>query len=195
MNADDAPVCGPVLVVGGTGMLAGVVGGLVREGLTAVVVSRKPPGPGAFGDLGTAGGRLLPVSADYTDPLGFAAALRRVAARTGPFRQAVLWVHAHGRPHAYAAVAAALADGASVLEVLGSAAAAPTAPAPRPPEALGRARHRAVVLGFTGPGAHTRWLDHGEISGGVLAALRTPQSDDGPYVVGRVRPWEDRPSA
>ncbi|MFF2193520.1 hypothetical protein [Streptomyces sp. NPDC058157] len=192
MHTDDASRSGPVLVVGGTGMLAGTVGGLVRAGLTVVVVARKPAGPGAFGDLGTGGGRLLTVAADYTRPLPFAAALRRVAARTGPFRQAVLWVHAHGRPHAYAAVADTLAEGASVLEVLGSGAAAPTAPAPSRPGALVRARYHAVVLGFTGREPHTRWLDHGEISAGVLAALRAP-AGDGPYVVGRVRPWEDRP--
>ncbi|MEU3404579.1 hypothetical protein ABZ766_11600 [Streptomyces sp. NPDC006670] len=192
MHTEDASAPGPVLVVGGTGMLAGMVGELVRTGLTAAVVARRPPGPGAFGDLGPGAGRLLPVAADYTEPLRFAAALRRVAARTGPFRQAVLWVHAHGRPHAYAAVAATLAQGASVFDVLGSGAAAPTAPAPRRPEALGRARYHPVVLGFTGQGAHTRWLNHGEISGGVLAALRAP-AGAGPYVVGRVRPWEDRP--
>ncbi|MEU6894694.1 hypothetical protein ABZ934_23350 [Streptomyces sp. NPDC046557] len=38
---------GPVLVVGGTGMLAGVVSGLLRQGLTTAVVSRRPRGPAA----------------------------------------------------------------------------------------------------------------------------------------------------
>lgn len=194
MNVTEPTLRSPVLVVGGTGMLAGVVGGLVREGHTTVVVSRRPPAPAVFGSHGTAGGVLIPVSADYTEPARFARALRRTAARTGPFRQAVLWVHAQGRPHAYAAVADTLAQDASVIEVVGSGALAPTAPPPRPPEALGRTRHRVVVLGFTGTGPHTRWLDHGEISEGVLAALRAPE-DDRPRVVGRVRPWEHRPSA
>ncbi|ATZ29678.1 hypothetical protein ACFZBM_38250 [Streptomyces lavendulae] len=195
MDVTEPAVASPVLVVGGTGMLAGVVGALVREGLTTVVVSRNPPAPAAFGSLGTAGGVLIPVGADYTEPERFARTLRRAAARTGPFRQAVLWVHAEGRPHAYAAVADTLAQDASVIEVVGSGALAPTAPPPRPPEAFDRrTRHRTVVLGFTGDGPHTRWLDHGEIGTGVLAALRAPEGDR-LRVVGRVRPWEDRPSA
>ncbi|MFD9574146.1 hypothetical protein ACFWBI_30490 [Streptomyces sp. NPDC059982] len=57
---------------------------------------------------------------------------------------------------------------------------------------LSRTRHRSVILGFTGHGSDTRWLNHEEISEGVLAALRSPQ-DGGLHVVGRVRPWEDRP--
>ncbi|GLX40788.1 Rossmann-fold NAD(P)-binding domain-containing protein [Streptomyces lavendulae] len=195
MDVTESAVASPVLVVGGTGMLAAVVGALVREGLTTVVVSRNPPAPAAFGTPGTAGGVLIPVSADYTEPERFARTLRRAAARTGPFRQAVLWVHAEGRPHAYAAVADTLTQDASVIEVVGSGALAPTAPAPRPPEAFGpHIRHRTVVLGFTGDGPHTRWLDHGEIGTGVLAALRAPEGDR-LRVVGRVRPWEDRPSA
>ncbi|MFJ8211226.1 hypothetical protein [Streptomyces sp. NPDC096033] len=189
-----AAVRGPVLVVGGTGMLAGVVGGLVRDGLTTVVVARKPPDPAVFGSHGTGGGRLIPVSADYTEPVRFADALRGAAARTGRFRLAVLWVHAGGRPHAYAAVADTLAD-ATVVEVLGSGAAAPSAPVPRPPDALERTRHRPVVLGFTGPGRDTRWLSHEEIGDGVSAALRARRGDEPYTVVGRVRPWEDRPSA
>ncbi|MFI5828404.1 hypothetical protein ACIA6C_14190 [Streptomyces sp. NPDC051578] len=192
MSVTESTVRSPVLVVGGTGMLAGVVGALVEEGLTTVVVSRRPPGPAAFGRHGAAGGLLVPVSGDYTEPVRFTEVLRDAAARTGPFGQAVLWVHAEGRPHAYAAVADTLADDALVVEVLGSRAAAPTAPAPRPPEALSRTRHRGVVLGFTGHGPNTRWLDHGEISAGVLAALRAPK-DRGLHVIGRVRPWEDRP--
>lgn len=195
MDVTESAPGSPVLVVGGTGMLAAVVGALVREGRTTVVVSRNPPAPAAFGSQGTAGGVLIPVSADYTEPERFARMLRRAAARTGPFRQAVLWVHAEGRTHAYAAVADTLARDASVIEVLGSGALAPAAPAPRPPEAFGpRTRHRTVVLGFTGDGPQTRWLDHGEIGTGVLAALRAPEGDR-LRVVGRVRPWEDRPSA
>ncbi|GAA0291465.1 hypothetical protein GCM10010302_32540 [Streptomyces polychromogenes] len=132
------------------------------------------------------------MTADYTEPDLFAAALRGAAARTGPFRLAVLWVHAEGRPHAYSAVADTLSDDALVAEVLGSRAAAPTAPPPRAPEALSRKRHRSVILGFTGQAPDTRWLGHKEISEGVLAALRDPL-DRRLHVVGRVRPWEDRP--
>lgn len=192
MSSTESTMRSPVLVVGGTGMLAGVVGALLRESLTTVVVSRRPPGPATFGGHVLAEGLLVPVSADYTEPIRFAAALRDTAARTGPFRQAVLWVHAEGRPHAYAAVADTLTDNALVVEVLGSSAAAPTAPAPRPPKALSRTRHRSVILGFTGHGSDTRWLGHEEISEGVLTALRSPE-DSGLHVVGRVRPWEDRP--
>lgn len=183
-------VRGPALVIGGTGMLAGAVGGLLRGGLTTVVVSRRPPGPNAFGALDEDSGLLIPVSADYADARRFAETLGQVVARTGPFHLALLWVHTESRRHAYTAVA--LARGALVVEVLGSGAAAPTARPPRPPRALRHVRHRAVVLGFTGEGPRTRRLDHGRISDGVLAALRAPEGEH-LHLVGRVRPWEHRP--
>lgn len=89
-------------------------------------------------------------------------------------------------------MAGVLAEDALVVEVLGRGAAAPGAPEPGPPEVLRGIRHRAVVLGFTGAGARTRWLSHEQISGGVRAAVHAPR--DGLHVVGRVRPWEHRPS-
>ncbi|MEU3315390.1 hypothetical protein AB0940_21490 [Streptomyces sp. NPDC006656] len=110
-------------------------------------------------------------------------------------------MHAQGRPQACAAVSGTLADDALVVEVLGSGAAAPStpsAPEPHPPEPLGRFAYRSVVLGWQGAGPNTRWLDHAEISSGVLAALRASRDgrpDAGPHVVGRLRPWTDRPSA
>ncbi|MFF4329104.1 hypothetical protein ACFYZT_21680 [Streptomyces sp. NPDC001591] len=122
-------------------------------------MARRSLDAAALGGHRTADGRLIPVSADYTEPVPFAETLRRTVARTGPFRQVVLWVHAQGRPQAYAAVAGTLADDAQVVEVLGSGAAAPSAPQLHPPGALGRFAYRSVVLGWQGAGPNTRWLD------------------------------------
>ncbi|WP_375388078.1 hypothetical protein [uncultured Amnibacterium sp.] len=69
-----------------------------------------------------------------------------------------------------------------------SAASAPDAdPAwARAAEAVGAVR---VLLGWAGPDGGARWHTPEEIAPAVLAAL----ADGAPRVVGRVRPWSDRP--
>lgn len=48
-----------------------------------------------------------------------------------------------------------------------------------------------VQLGWTGPPRAARWHDPGEICAGVVRALDAP--DGSRLLVGRVRPWEERP--
>ncbi|MFF0739618.1 hypothetical protein ACFYVL_04375 [Streptomyces sp. NPDC004111] len=213
----------PALVIGGTGMLAGVVRHLTAHGRTTAVLARDHRTLTALAESCTGPGRVVPVAADYTSGAReLRDALRGAARPTGPFGLAVLWVRTPHRPDVHRAVAGVLAADARVVEVVGSAAADPAGPAPETPEPFRNRPYRRVVLGFTdrdrsGPGAGsgaggTRWLTHREICEGVLAALRGPEGPctagrkpDAPcaghepfgscetYLVGRVRPWSDRP--
>lgn len=184
------PAASPALVVGGTGMLTGVVGELVRDGRTTAVLARSRGALERLASRTAPSGRVVPVPADYTDPGGLEEALRRAVRETGPFGVAVLWVRTAARQAAHEAVGRVLAPGALVVDIMGSAAADPSR-APEPVPGPFRAHpYRQVILGFTDDAAGTRWLDHAEICQGVLAAARAPERT---HVVGRVRPWSDRP--
>lgn len=185
---------GHALVVGGSGMLAGVVHRLTtghaavsllaRDPLRCRRVARSAPGPG----------RVVPVTVDYTDPVGLRAALAEATGRHGRYRLVVAWVRTPHRAAVWQALAGAVAPGALLVDVRSGALVASGRPDPVPALVSGvpDARYRSVGLGFTddGPG-RTRWLTHAEIAGGVLAALAdgAPRSS----VVGRVEPWHEAP--
>ncbi|MFJ4922210.1 hypothetical protein [Streptomyces sp. NPDC088725] len=187
------------LVIGGTGMLAGVVHGLVADGWRTTVVARGERSLGTLADRTTGRDRVMTLPADYSDPGGFRSALEQAVGEVGRFQLAVLWVHTPSRDDALPVVAGALTEDAVVVDVRGSVVADPTRNKPLPPSALAASPrdYRPVVLGFTDGPAGPRWLTHHEISDGVLSAARAPAASAAPdehgWVVGRVRPWHDRP--
>ncbi|QPP09243.1 hypothetical protein G4Z16_25660 [Streptomyces bathyalis] len=66
------------------------------------------------------------MAADHAVPGALREALRSVAGDRAVVSPAVLWVHSPHRPSAHEAVEGVLADGAVVLDVLGSSAADPS---------------------------------------------------------------------
>lgn len=184
----------PVLVVGGTGMLAGVVRELVRVGHPVAVVARRRQSILGVGESCAAPGLVDPVVADYAEPDDLRVKLRRLSEERGQFGLAVRWVHPPHRDSVHSVLAEVLPAHAAVLDVLGSGAADParSAESEEPPEVLRSLslRYGRVVLGFADGPAGTRWLTHDEISAGVLTAVRDFRETS---VVGRVRPWSDRP--
>jgi molybdopterin-guanine dinucleotide biosynthesis protein A len=136
------------LVVGGTGMLAGLTTTLAARGHPVTVVARRPA------DLGVA-----QLALDYRDAAGLARGLEHAVAERGPIELAVLWVHTDG-PAVPAAVARATAPGGRVLQVFGTRV--------WPLEGVpAHVAYRQVVLGSI----DGRWLADAEIAAGVLAAI------------------------
>ncbi|MFF8695125.1 hypothetical protein ACF08W_23280 [Streptomyces sp. NPDC015144] len=181
-------------------MLSGTVRGLVADGLRTAVAARGEAALRALVRSTAHPARTLALATDYTDTRGFRSALERARDELGPFRTVVLWIRTPSRDTALPVVADVLAAGAVVVDVRGSAAAAPGRARPLPPPDLAGCDHRPVVLGFADGPDGTRWLTHQEIADGVLAAARAPApaatsaTDDAPArVIGRVRPWHDRP--
>jgi hypothetical protein len=90
------------------------------------------------------------------------------------------------------AIAPLLADDAPVVEVHSSSSASPLVGCPDP--VLDEHATQQVVLGFVVSGDRTRWLNHREISDGVLTAVR--RSLDGRpsavHQVGEFRSWARR---
>lgn len=167
------------LVLGGTGMLAGVAVSLLDDGWHVVLPSRRRPHiPVTDGKPNVARW----VSADWADPAGLVDGAR--AALGGPADLLVAWVHHEVRTSVLRAVAPLLTPRAPVVEVHTGA----TRGCPDP--VLADHPTQQVVLGYVRHAGRTRWLTHDEISAGVLDAVRRAVAGRPPHVhqVGESRP-------
>jgi hypothetical protein len=169
-----------ILVVGGTGMLAGLCRALAEDGGRLSLLSRRASAMGGF-------------DCDYYDPVSFQAALEAAEARNGPIELAVGWFH-NIRLEACRLLAERVRG--RLFQVLGSAMADPGHPwrldlAKAVAAGLPACDLRQVVLGFKVEDRGARWLTNDEISDGVLAAIR---GDFAYSVIGQTEPWTARPS-
>lgn len=172
------------VVIGGTGMLAGVTRALVEQGYDVSVVAR-----GAHCGKG-----YTPIAVDYRDRAALERALVSDCTERGAPALVVCWMHARaGASPLDVGTWLATPDAAQrFVHVLGSAAARPgTDGSSRRVafEALGYA-YREVVLGFVLEHGGSRWLSHDEIVEGVIATI---DADDTSRVVGVIEPWSMRP--
>ncbi len=177
------------LLIGATGMLAGAARHFASEAGGAVMLARRASGF-SFGDAALDTWRIG-IDADWKDSAAFGAALDE-AGRHGPFALALAWLH--GRDEAMRErVTRLVAEGGTLVEVLGSAASRPGAFGDERLAAM-RAhpgvRYRQVLLGFVVEDGGSRWLTHGEISKAAIAALA---AEDTRTIAGQVEPWDARP--
>lgn len=179
-----------ILVVGGTGMLAGLVEALAGDGGRLSLLSRR------------ASARGLPARAfdcDYHDEAAFVTALDAAVAGQGPIDLAVAWFHTLkiAAPRRLAERVGTRNAPGRLVQVLGSATADPARPdrlrtAAAVADGLPHCRLGQVVLGFRVEAGGARWLTDDEIAQAVLRAVR----EERPFsVVGQVEPWSARPSA
>jgi hypothetical protein len=174
------------LVIGGSGMLAGLVEEIARSGRQVSVVAR---GAARLQRLAARHPDIHPLPLDYFVEESFDVGLARAAQQRGPFSRCVAWMHDDSKERARKI---ARQVSAVYCEVLGSASADPARPGrlaewqtliPLP-------KLRLAVLGFMVEKGQSRWLTDAEISDGVGRALA---SDDPVTIVGTVTPWEARP--
>ncbi|WP_334165488.1 hypothetical protein [Phenylobacterium sp.] len=179
-----------ILVVGGTGMLAGLVEALAGDGGRLSLLSRRASAHGLPGRA---------FDCDYHDAAAFTAALDAAVAGQGPIDLAVAWFHSLrlAAPRRLAERVGREGAPGRLFQVLGSGVADPAKPgrlrfAAAVADGLPACRLRQVVLGFRLADGGARWLTDAEISEGVLRAVR----QDLPLsVVGVVEPWASRPPA
>jgi NAD(P)-dependent dehydrogenase (short-subunit alcohol dehydrogenase family) len=182
------PADGHDLVIGGSGMLAGLVRDLAARGRQVTVIAR---GRERLQRLAAAP-NIHPLALDYRDADTLEAGLARCVARSGPIARCVAWMHDDDLDRVLH-IAGRVGD--RYCQVLGSASADPFRPdslarwedafAP-----LGKPVLRLAVLGFVLERDAARWLSDAEISAGVGRAL---ESDQTITVVGTVTPWSRRP--
>ena len=179
------------LVVGGSGMLAGLCVELAQAGRRVSVIAR---GKQPLAAIAARTPGILPIAADYTDAVGLEQALRQAIGANGPIERAVCWIH-DSAPAAPLAIARHVQR--LYCHVMGSAVANPAAPDEvtrwqRDFASLPHLEYRIAVLGFVRHSARgrSRWLTDEEISSGVARAL----AEGGPVsIVGVVEPWSQRP--
>ena len=142
------------LVVGGTGMLAGLVAALAERGerVTVVARNRRPLPPG-----------VVQLALDYRSTDELRRGLAGAIGERGPIELAVCWIHTDA-PDAPRVVAESVALRGRLVQVFGTRVW-PLSPAPDEIE------YRQVLLGAVRKGSGSRWLTDKEISTGVLAAL------------------------
>ncbi|WP_438490279.1 hypothetical protein [Streptomyces sp. S186] len=85
---------------------------------------------------------VLPAAVDYADLERLHTGLMQARQKVELFGTAVVWIHPPSREAALPLIAEALADGALVVDVLGSVVADPARPWPTVPCAMGTAQHR-----------------------------------------------------
>ena len=141
---------GHVVVVGGTGMLAGLTRALAARGRPVTSIARRSA------DLGPG---VTSVQLDYRDNVSLSAGLAHTVEERGPVDLAVCWIHTDA-PAAPRAVADALAPGARLVQVFGTRVW-PLLDVPL------HVAYRRVLLGSVGG----RWVTHGEVAAGVLEAV------------------------
>lgn len=171
------------LVVGGSGMLAGLSRSLLDVSDRVSVLARHADRVRAIAPA------VEPVICDYNDATALGEALRDLP----PPELVVAWIHGRA-PQLRRALAAYVVPGGRFVQVLGSAHGDPAHPE-RLAEMAAAAKAlpiacRAVVLGFAVEAGQSRWLSHEEISTGVFRAI---MSDVPLAIVGTVEPWSARP--
>lgn len=175
------------LVIGGTGMLAGVSLALCAGGEDVWLISREASRVAPLrAKAGDSADRLHFVAADYTEERALAGALRKAAQGEAP-RHVLAWMADGPWWNVLFSTLREVAKGRKweLFRVRGSAAALE-----EPPSVPSDVTLHLIILGFTVEDGQSRWLSHQEIADGVLAALREPQPRT---VVGMVHPWSLRP--
>ncbi|MDA8193455.1 MAG: short-chain dehydrogenase [Thermaerobacter sp.] len=181
---------GHVLILGGSGMLSGVALQLLADGhLVAVVGRSRGPLQRMVVRAGAAADRLVTLRLDYYDIPRLRGWIAHEQLMQGPIETVIAWVTPPA-DEVLQAVAAEVneyqaAVGWTLLHVLGSRAAREH----QDPVLTGPCRYRTVTLGFIREGTGVRWLSNQEIAQGVYLALAAT----GPYIVGQVEPWQERP--
>ena len=176
-----------VLIVGGSGMLAGLGRKLLERCDTLSILARNEARIRAVSPS------VTPQVCDYRDAAAVEAALAADAKTHGPPDLIVAWIHPRA-PELRRRLARAVAPGGRFAQVLGSAVGDPAHPdrlAAMTACADGAAVvQQAVLLGFVIAGGPSRWLTNDEISEGVFTAL---ESGAPVSTVGTLTPWSARP--
>jgi hypothetical protein len=160
------------LVVGGTGMLAPATRRLAGRAGRLTLASRHPGTLAA--EIGAA-----PLPIDWNDRAAASAALAAFRRDAAPVDLLVAWLH-DAAVWLAAPAEACLAAGARSIRVHGSRSADPAVRRARDPDPRPDVRRQTVILGWhPDPLAEDgrRWLDHAEISDGVIAAVDEPDRE------------------
>lgn len=183
-----------VMVIGGTGMLADTCIGLALQGYSVSIIGRDALRHSMLmKKAGTAGARLHPVIADYTNELLLRKGIEEAVDKLEQPAAIIAWIHSHAvYAHAIAAEYIGNAE-CHYFHIRGRTdfrALAIKNPVQQQLESIRNVRYHQVILGFKKEGRSSRWLTDEEISRGVLDAFNAAEQT---FIVGLLEPFEERP--
>lgn len=174
---------GHALVIGGTGMLAGVCIHLAREGFAVSVIGRTVP---KFKRLQVESppNSIFPLITDYDTEDVFDEVNNAMRER-GPFDLIISWTPNYSVLERICELNHA-AKSFRLFHVKGSRRYFEDEPIQIPSQC----NYRKVFLGFVMEGSGSRWLTHHEIAHGVIQQIA---SDEKEGIIGQIYPYEQRP--
>jgi hypothetical protein len=181
------------LIVGGTGMLRGVMEHYRRSFKVVSILARSKK------DLEKLEKRypgiIRGIAVDYEDETALRMALKESTDKNGRYDLAVIWVQdaSVDVPLCIAEFVGTPESKGKLVHVRGSSAADPAMPARSMADSFAAKTllsHQEVILGFMKEGEASRWLDHEEITQGILDAI---DKGEAKTIVGTVTPWNERP--
>lgn len=171
------------LVVGGSGMLAGVTHWLVEQGYEVYVIGRSKR---KMAKLMSHSERIHPLYVDYRQLVDFKQKLKQ----TFDWDLIIAWFH-HVPENPMETLLESIHEqetNCHLYHVLGSSSN--LSEIKRTQEIPETCHYHQVQLGFKIEHNQSRWLTNNEISNGVIEAIKSGQST---YTVGQLEPWDQRP--
>ena len=179
------------LVVGGTGMLAGVSLWLAEKRYHVSVIARNENRMNTLISRASSPFSITPLFIDYSDENRLRKEMQRTSKQNGPPQLIIAWIHSTGR-NALGIIAeeASKVGGKNgkLYHVISSSTNLEEAV--KSVEIPVGCLYRQIQLGFVIENGDSRWLTHEEIASGIIDAIR---HDKLLHIVGTVEPWDRRP--
>ncbi|MDA1533562.1 short-chain dehydrogenase [Bacillus cereus group sp. TH254-2LC] len=177
------------LVIGGTGMLKRVSIWLCEQGFHVSIIGRDEVKLENVKRESTTPESITCLPLDYHNDDGVKLAIKNTIERNGPITLVVAWIHSSAKD-ALSLICRELdllSEIYDVFHILGSKASRIAS------HKIGgkRCSYHRIILGFILEDTYARWLTHEEISDGVIKGIESKCDE---WIVGRVEPWELRPT-
>ena len=171
------------LVIGGTGMLAGVCRYLAHAGYVVSIIGRTQS---KFNQIQVEcpSSSIYPIISDYNSDAIYNDVTEAIRER-GSFDLIVSWTPNYATLERICEMNSGV-DTFRLFQVKGSRRYFEDEPIRIPDNC----NYRKVFLGFIKEGTGSRWLTHEEIANGVIQQIKTDNVEE---VVGQIQPYEERP--
>ncbi|MED3179268.1 short-chain dehydrogenase [Bacillus thuringiensis] len=153
------------LVIGGTGMLKKVSMWLCEKGFYVSIIGRDEVNLENVKRMSSAPENITCLSLDYHNDEDVKLAIKSTIKKNGPITLVVAWVHTSAK-HALSNICKELDLSSKTYSLF-------------------------HILGFILEDTYGRWLTHEEIADGVIKGIESKRAE---WIVGRVEPWELRPT-
>ncbi|WP_027963695.1 short-chain dehydrogenase [Halalkalibacillus halophilus] len=177
-----------VLIIGGSGMLKEASRWLTTRAEHTSIIGRKRKKLEKVlnGDVQAEAATLI--SVDYRDSEELKRHIQQAINEHGPIDVVVAWIHSSA-PDALEVVDGVVSKSVSTYELYHIKGSTKQIPKEKP-KISEQAVYHQIILGFILENEDSRWLNHIEISKGVISAIETKQKVT---IVGTIEPWEKRP--